>query len=151
MGQMISNSGSDSVAQTRVPPWCGRAPWGQVVRGEQESDALGRNRARGYSSSIPEACEITGSDTAWCYWDLGIWLYHQLAGPRGPAMLSDSENSSEIQPAELPATVSQPASRRTDSALSVHPFLLNHCSNLWAQLVWLWTATQINKSHWPCI
>lgn len=71
---------------------------------------------------------------------------------------SSSENGSEIWPAKLPSVVgrkellqSQPASRRMDYASSVHPLLLNHCSNLWAQLVWLWTATQINKSHWPCI
>lgn len=92
---------------------------------------------------------------------LGTWelqSYHWLTGQLGPTLYSHSESGSETQPAGLPALMgrqellqSQPASRQKDSALSVHPFLLNHCSNLWAQLVWLWTATQINKSHQPCI
>ena len=87
------------------------------------------------------------------------WSQHCLTGQLSPTLFSDRRVA--VIPSLLSKLLalvgkqgllqSQPASRQIDSDLSVHPVLLNHCSNLWAQLVWLRTATQINKSHWPCI
>lgn len=140
MGQMTANGRSDSGAETRVPSQHCRGPWGQVVHRGQGTWPWARfftsNRARAYASPTTEAWEITWTDGGQCYEDLRIMalpLAHR-SPESSPAL---SENVSEMQSAKLPAIVgmqerlqSQPVSRRMDSALSVHPFLLNHCSNL---------------------